>query len=227
MDTAMEEHIRRVFHVDGLSKIVSDFCSKFLLCLHVKGGVVIPRLSRYVLVLKDEATHYVDLVACDSPTSEVTATAILDWYSRFGASNVWVSDCGSHFKSNVISELSRRLKGRQEFILAYSPVNRDILQVLKALVLKFRSSINHYPVLSLSNRAPIELFTGLPCLTALDTVFFPGGKGRVVSLAQPKPNTEQHLAKLITNILEMHKAVEVERTRQAKRYRARHLTIKP
>ncbi|OWY98193.1 hypothetical protein PHMEG_00031098 [Phytophthora megakarya] len=235
----MEDHIRRLFHIDGLSKIVSDFRSNEIHHTFERNATLHWDFltlgdsfgsSRYVLVLKDEATHYVDLVACDSPTSEVAATAILDWYSRFGAPNVWVSDCGSHFKSKVISELSRRLKGRPEFILAYSSwkngsverVNRDILQVLKALVLEFRSSINHSPVLSLSNRAPIEIFTGPPCPTALDTVFFPEGKGRVISLAQPKPNTEQHLAKLRTNILEMHKAVKVERTRQAKMYRARH-----
>ncbi|POM77826.1 Hypothetical protein PHPALM_4727 [Phytophthora palmivora] len=204
----MENHIRRLFCISGLGGLVRAFCSKCLLCLHE----VIPRpfseehytfdrnatlhwdfltmgdsfgTSRYVLVLKDEATHFVELVACDSPTSEVAATAILDWYSRYGVPGLWISDSGSHFTSKVIAELSKRLKGRQEFILAYTPwkngsverVNRDILQVLKALALEYKvsvhdwpyllplvqSSINHSPVPSLANRAPIELFTGLPC----------------------------------------------------------------
>ncbi|POM57759.1 Chromodomain containing hypothetical protein, partial [Phytophthora palmivora] len=132
-----------------------------------------------------------------------------------------VSDSGSHFKAKVIAELNRRLKGRQEFILAYSPwkngsverVNRDILQVLKALALEFRvslhdwpyllplvmSSINHSPVSSLANRAPIELFTGLPCPNTLDTVFLPGGKGRVATLSNARPNTEKQLAALHVN----------------------------
>ncbi|KAE8962456.1 hypothetical protein PR001_g29701 [Phytophthora rubi] len=268
----MQNHIRRLFYVGGLDRIVKDFCAKCLLCLHVKGGVVIPRpfsethhtfernetlhwdfltlgesfgTSRYALVLKDEATHFVDLVACDSSTSEVAASAILDWYSRFGVPTVWVSDTGSHFKSKVIAELSRRLKGRQEFILAYSPwkngsverVNRDILQVLKALALEFKvsvhdwpyllplvqSSVNHSPVPSLANRAPIELFTGLPCPSALDTVFFPGekGRGRVATLDQLRPSTEQQLDKLRADIRNMHKYVKAERERQAQRYRAR------
>lgn len=91
----MQNHIRRLFYITGLNGIVRDFCSKCLLCLHVKGGVIIPRsfsethhtfernetlhwdvltlgesfgTSRYALVLKDEATHFVELVACDSPT---------------------------------------------------------------------------------------------------------------------------------------------------------------
>lgn len=39
----MENHIHRLFYIGGLSGIVRDFCSKCLLCLHVKGGVVVPR----------------------------------------------------------------------------------------------------------------------------------------------------------------------------------------
>ncbi|KAE8997634.1 hypothetical protein PF010_g21619 [Phytophthora fragariae] len=266
----MENHVSRLFYISGLNRIVRDFCVKCLLCLHVKGGTVIPRpfsethhtfernetlhwdfltlgesfgSSHYVLVLKDEATHFVELVACDDPTSAVAATAILDWYSRFGAPIVWVSDSGSHFKSKVIAELCRRLKGRQEFILAYSPwkngsverVNRDILQVLKALALEFRvslqdwphllplvqSSINHSPVSSLANHAPIELFTGLPCPNTLDSVFFSGGKGRVVTLSRPQQSTEQHLAALRASIRDMHKAAKAERERQHLRYKAR------
>ncbi|KAK1938300.1 Gag-Pol polyprotein [Phytophthora citrophthora] len=267
----MTNHIRRLFSIGGLSRMVCDFCEKCLLCLHVKGGVVIPRpfsethhtyernhtlhwdfltlgesfgTSRYVLVLKDEATHFAELVECDGPTSEVAATSILDWYSRFGPPSVWVSDSGSHFKSKVISELGRRLKSRLEFILAYTPwkngsverVNRDITQVLKALALEFKvsmhdwpyllplvqSSINHSPVASLANRAPIELFTGLPCPNALDSIFLPGGKGRVATLDQPRPSTEQQLAKLRADLQEMHKPVKAERKRQAERYRARY-----
>ncbi|OWZ00404.1 hypothetical protein PHMEG_00028408 [Phytophthora megakarya] len=99
----METHLRRVFAVDNLSKTVRVFCQQCLLCLHVKGGATIPRpfsethftfernttlhwdfltlgesfgTSRYVLVMKDEATHFVELVRCSGPTSEVAAAAI-------------------------------------------------------------------------------------------------------------------------------------------------------
>ncbi|OWY90102.1 LOW QUALITY PROTEIN: Chromodomain protein [Phytophthora megakarya] len=37
----METHVRRLSFISGLTRIVRDFCSKCLLCLHVKGGVVI------------------------------------------------------------------------------------------------------------------------------------------------------------------------------------------
>ncbi|OWZ16901.1 hypothetical protein PHMEG_0009234 [Phytophthora megakarya] len=109
-----------------------------MLCPHVKGGKMIKRpwsetincnerngvlhwdflslgdsfgSSKYLLVLKDHATHFCELVV------------------------VGVSDNGSHFKNEVVAELSRKLKTQQQFTLAYSPringsverVNRDIL----------------------------------------------------------------------------------------------------
>ncbi|GMF57135.1 unnamed protein product [Phytophthora fragariaefolia] len=94
-------------------------------------------------------------VACDSPTSAVAASTIVDWYSRFGAPKLWISDSGSHFKNKVVAELSRRLKFLQEFVLAYSlwkngsveRVNRDILQVLKRLALEYKVSLHDWPYL--------------------------------------------------------------------------------
>ncbi|GMF23386.1 unnamed protein product [Phytophthora fragariaefolia] len=85
------------------------------------------------------------------------------------------------------------------------------------------SSINHSPVPSLVHRAPIEFFTGLPCPNALDTVFFPGekGRGRVATLDQLRSSTEQQLTKLRKDIRDMHKSVKAERERQAQRYRGR------
>ncbi len=47
----------------------------------------------YLLVLKDDATHYCELVPCAAPTSVVAVEAILDWHSRFGAPPIWISDC--------------------------------------------------------------------------------------------------------------------------------------
>lgn len=77
--------------------------------------------SKYLLVLKDAATHYTDVVVYKSPTVEVAAQAVLDWYSRFGLPNVWVSDSASHFKKKVTRELCVRLKAEQRFIMAHCP----------------------------------------------------------------------------------------------------------
>ncbi|POM71699.1 Hypothetical protein PHPALM_11702 [Phytophthora palmivora] len=167
---------------------------------------------RYVLVLKDEATHFVELVACDSPTSTVAATAILDWYSRFGVTKLW------------------------EFILAYSPwkngsvervnrdiLNRDILQVLKALALEFCVSLHDWPYL-----LPLVRFSIKPTvrLSNFSPVTVPQHIGRVATLSNPWPNTEKQLAGLRESIMTMHKSVEAERKKQGRRYRTRPTSSK-
>eukprot|EP00644_Phytophthora_capsici_P007387 jgi/Phyca11/112243/e_gw1.21.358.1 len=131
--------------------------------------------SKYILVLKDHATHYCELVVADTADSRVAVEALLDWHSRFGLPPEWVSDCGTHFKNEIIAELARRLRTLQKFTPAYSPwingsverVNRDILQDWVYLVPIIQANLNHTAVPSLANRAPVELFTGLECPTPL------------------------------------------------------------
>lgn len=216
--TAMTTTLASVFHIVNLKTVVECFLKKCLLCNHVKGGRMVQRPwsetiecnerngvihfdflsleesydgNEYLLVIKDHATHFCELVICGKADSAAAVSGLLDWYSRFGflASTIWVSDNGSHFKNEVMSELSRRMKVKHEFTLAHSPwingsverINRDILQVLKAMVLEYKlsfrdwvylvpmiqSSLNHTPVPSLGNRAPIELFTSLERPTPL------------------------------------------------------------
>eukprot|EP00644_Phytophthora_capsici_P005296 jgi/Phyca11/96901/e_gw1.1.1667.1 len=194
----MVAHLRRLFSIDHLWKTVASFVNDCLLCLHSRGGKIIPRpwgelidcrqrnkvlhfdflylgpsygSSNYLLALKDHATHYCELVVADTAESPVVVEALLAWHSRFGVPPSWVSDQGSHFKNEVITELSRRLRTQQSFTPAYSPwvngsierINRDVLQVIRAMIL----DLNHTAVPSLGNHSPLELFTGLECPTPL------------------------------------------------------------
>ncbi|OWZ21943.1 hypothetical protein PHMEG_0003432 [Phytophthora megakarya] len=236
----MENHLRRWFYIVGLSGIVRAFCTKCLLWLHVKGGAVIPRpfsethhtfernetlhwdfltlgeffgSSRYVLGLKDEATHFVELVACDVPT-------------RYGVPTTWICDLWSHCKTNAIAELNRRLK--QRHLLAVGKLfggagqprhfasSKDVGFGISSERAGLASSINHLPVPSLVNKAPIEFFTGFPGPDALDT-----GEWCVATLTQPQRGTEQRLANLRASIAAMHKEMKVKRTKQTQRYRIR------
>ncbi|KAE8988589.1 hypothetical protein PR003_g23126 [Phytophthora rubi] len=102
--------------------------------------------TKYVLVLKDDLTHYCELVACEVTTSDAAVVAILDWHKRFGLPAKWPTDNGSHFRSAVMAELATRLHGLQSFEPDYTPwingtverINRDILQVVRALLLELR-----------------------------------------------------------------------------------------
>ncbi|GMF57946.1 unnamed protein product [Phytophthora fragariaefolia] len=258
---AMVNHLRRLFSIDHLSKRVATFLRGCLLCLHSREGEIVPRPwsetidcatrngvlhfdflymgesygdSKYLLVLKDHATHFCELVVADSADSRVVVDALLDWYSRFGLPPLWVSDNGTHFKNEVISELCRRLRIQQTFTPAYCPwvngsierVNRDILQVVRAMILSYKVShkawvylvpmimanLNHTAVPSLGNRAPIELFTGLQCPSPLMEFYLPEKQ----SLQQVPPSKEidNYLDQLRTSLQQMHQDVEDRRLKQ-------------
>ncbi|KAG6592663.1 uncharacterized protein IUM83_12542 [Phytophthora cinnamomi] len=213
----MVELLNRHFSLDNVRPAVVRFINECLLCKHVKGGTLIQRdwtvdrevsdrnecmhmdylylgesygEAKYVLVLKDELTHYCELVAADSANSQTAVEAILDWHKRFGLPAMWMSDNGAHFKNYVMEWLAERLGVSRGFVPVYSPwingtverVNRDILQVLRVMLLEnqldtrnwvyllplVQANLNHTPVVSLGNCAPVELFTGLPAPSALD-----------------------------------------------------------
>ncbi|OWZ13441.1 Retrotransposon protein, Ty3-gypsy subclass [Phytophthora megakarya] len=138
----MIAHLRRLFSIDRVKDAVARFVKNCLLCLHSREGEIIPRPwseviecskrngvlhfdflymgesygeSKYLLVLKDHATHYCEQVIADTAGSVVVTEALLTWYSCFGLPPDWVLDQGSHFKNEVIAELSRGLKTQQTF----------------------------------------------------------------------------------------------------------------
>ncbi|KAF1322126.1 hypothetical protein FI667_g11572, partial [Globisporangium splendens] len=259
----MQNQLKAVFEVVRLAKLVRRFCNECLLCLHVKGGRIIPRPwsetfhahernealhwdflylgesfegNAYLLVLKDAATHYTQLVRCECPTAEVAAQAMLDWYSNFGLAKVWISDCGTHFKNKVIQVLCTRLKAKQDFVLAYCPwcngtierVNRDIIQVLKVLILEYKinrrdwpyllplvqASLNHSQVASLAHKAPIELFTGLQCPSPLTTILAPSNHEMIVTIDDTSDFVEAKLRNLRESLSAMHLEVKEKKKNQ-------------
>ncbi|KAE9028490.1 hypothetical protein PR003_g12363 [Phytophthora rubi] len=258
---AMLNHHQRLFVIDHLKETVVKFVKDCLLCLHCRGGRIIPRPwgevidcnarnevlhfdflsmgasygdSKYLLVFKDHATHYCELVVADTADSRVTTEALLAWHSRFGIPPQWVSDQGTHFKNDVVAELSRRLRTQQEFTPAYCPwingsverVNRDILQVIRAMILAYKvsykdwvylvpmvqASLNHTAMPSLGNYSPTELFTGLQNPTPLREFYLPEKQE-----LQSVPESEEidgYLAQLRESIQAMRRAVEDQRLKQ-------------
>ncbi|KAE8897356.1 hypothetical protein PF003_g18627 [Phytophthora fragariae] len=253
---AMLAHLGRIFYVPHLRQCVDRFLASCLLCHHVKGGKVVPRPwsetyrcnernqalhwdflylgesfgdMQYILVLKDDASHYCELVKCETPTSTVAADAIMDWHSRFGIPRDWISDQGSHFKNEVINELCTRLKCQQIFSPTYSPwingsverVNRDILQVLRVLILDnklnhtdwprlipiVQASLNHTAVPSLARKTPGELFTGLEPPSPLQAVFLGPNVSPSVQPARTSAEIESSLAQLRASVRDIHRAV--------------------
>lgn len=263
------------FHISNLQKHVQGFLRRCLLCLHVKGGKIIPRpwsetirstrrneilhldflymgeshtLTKYLLVIKDDASHFTELVMCDSPTSEIVVDALLMWQSRFGLPDTIITDNGSHFYNEMVALLIKKLKRHHTFVPAYSPwingsierVNRDILQVIRVMILEYKlshrdwtyfipliqSNLNHTVVKSLAGYSPSELFTGLPRSTPLSTIkIIRNGKREVIDTNVS--SIKKFLTTLRQSIQLMHKEMSDQRLKQTllnkKRQRGEHL----
>ncbi|OWZ02136.1 LOW QUALITY PROTEIN: hypothetical protein PHMEG_00026351, partial [Phytophthora megakarya] len=72
----------------------------------------------YVLVIKDDASKYVWLLACASADAETTFESLLDWFAAFGVCRAWVSDQGTHFKNKTIEALQHALGAHHHFTTA-------------------------------------------------------------------------------------------------------------
>lgn len=190
---------------------------------------------KYLLVLKDGLTHFCELVACDSPTSAVATSGLVDWSKRFGPPQNLISDQGSLFKNEVVQQLCRQLGIEQDLVLAYASwingtierLNRDVLQVLRVLLMEMKLDtheweylvptvqgiLNHTPVASLGNKSPGELFTALPRPTPFEAVVVQrNGKPMVVSEPVNIPN--DMVERMQRSLRDMHKEVEDIRERR-------------
>jgi transposase InsO family protein len=96
-------------------------------------------LYEYILVLKDKFSKFVWLHPCVTANAQAVVNALLQWHSLFGVAPTWISDRGSHFMNEVMTELNRQSGSKHHFTLAYTPwsngsverVNRDILSMLR------------------------------------------------------------------------------------------------
>ncbi|GMF43082.1 unnamed protein product [Phytophthora fragariaefolia] len=97
---------------------------------------------KYVLVLKDGMSGYVELVACWQETTDIPYRALIDWFKRLGVVHQWASDQGAHFRNQIIEQLQRALGAHHHFVTAYTPwangtvevVNCEVLKAMKALL---------------------------------------------------------------------------------------------
>ncbi|GMF37998.1 unnamed protein product [Phytophthora lilii] len=139
-------------------------------------------------------------------TALIAAESILQWSIRFGTPKILISDTASHFKNELLAELCRCTHTEQNFMVAYCTwingsterINRDILQVLREMILEFKlkqaqwfdifplvqANLNQTPAQALANLSPVEVFTGMERPFSLQSIVVSSGtdKEQVVTL---------------------------------------------
>lgn len=261
-------HLQEHFCIEKLVRKARDFCAHCLLCCHVKGGNIIPRpwaetyrakernealhmdylfiseyndSKSYLLVLKDDFSHFCELIECSNADAATVAKAILDWNSRFGMPKLLISATAAHFKNQLLEELCHKTQMTQSFTLAYCPwingsierLNRDILQVLRVMLLEYKvaqenwaalvpliqANLNHRPVDSLSNHAPAEVFAGAKATTPLHKVLVATEAiaANVQEVNELTPDIKVAVKELKTSLEDIHHDIVTAKVKQTER----------
>ena len=237
---------------------VNDFVRQCLLCLQSKGGATTSRPlaeaahatqphamlhldwteldasydgMKYVLVIKDDFSQYVELYPSRNADAQAVATALEQWFSRFGLVNMLVTDQGTHFKNQYIRMLENKWSMKHHFTTAYCPwangtvevVNRTLKTVLRVLLREMKRSsaewtdllplvqfvLNQTRLDSLDGLAPVQVHTGAEPTPPLSAILM--REKTVVDTPSESATIRNAYSELRVALANMHK-----RAREAK-----------
>ncbi|GMF53616.1 unnamed protein product [Phytophthora fragariaefolia] len=160
---------------------------------------------QYLLVLKDDATHFASLCHALYQQQRLQLNRSL--------TGIVATECLGPWTNGSIERL-----------------NRDIVQVFRAMCLEVKvdirdwvhfipvvqSNLNHTPVPSLANKAPVELFCVLPVASPLG-FGFNGEDNTFLELGTTSRQIEAKLTLLRARVQQMHKRVQLARSEQTRR----------
>ena len=149
----------------------------------------------YVFTIVDTFSRFVDLTPCDAATASNAVNALAVYFARFGVVLDWLSDNGSHFTADTMSELQHRLRCRHDYGIQYAPwtmgvcerVNRSFLDVLVTILADnnldpddwpwvlpaVQMAINAAPHSALDGLSPFEVHIGRQAPSTITSVILP------------------------------------------------------
>ena len=106
----------------------------------------------YILIIRDYHSSYVWLWPTEAATSEEAVNALKTWTGSFGVMKWLLRDQGSHFKNQLLSELSSEFRVHHYFTTAYSPwangtmerVCREVLRACRALCSEWKLALQDW-----------------------------------------------------------------------------------
>ena len=200
-----------------------------------------PGGAKWVLVLMDGFSRFVELIPTEKDDAETAITALMDWFKRFGVVKYWVSDRGTHFTALVMDALRKQLGAQHHFTAVYAAwsngrierVNRKLREMLSAMMLEsgmppekwpqvlplVNAALNATPTESLAGHSPMKVFTGRDPGTPLDVVFKPEGPA-VVKATDVRVRCQEHVQALAEELQGVCKQVVEVPARKAPRLAA-------
>ncbi|KAF0747467.1 hypothetical protein AaE_007718 [Aphanomyces astaci] len=176
------------------------------------------------------------------PAPEATATfvkdCLLQWFAVFGVCNEWVSDQGTHFKNEVITELQHVLGTHHHFTTSCCPwangtvevVMRQLLRLFRTCLSEWRMAPDQWPeahliIMLVLNQLPlpsavwpVTAISGRPAMSPADTMALPG-QIMSATLAEVEKGQRENIAAAQLALEEMHKQISVVNTRKHDRSR--------
>jgi hypothetical protein len=107
--------------------------------------------NKYICVIIDTFSRWVELYKCKEPTAEAAAEALLDHFGRFGAPKSLRSDKGSAFTGELIEQFLERVGVKHNLSIADSHQENGIVEAANAEVRRYLNDIGYDKQLHLSH----------------------------------------------------------------------------
>ena len=189
---------------------------------------------KYVLVLKDDLSHWVDLVPVKRARAVDVVNAMIKWCSWMKVPRVVVTDQGAQFRNKLMKELSKAMRFRHKFTFPYSPwsngtverVNREIIKLLRSFCSEFQVRCERWceilPLVqyalnttlydSLGGLSPAEVVTGRKASTPLEFVLCDDTLGSTAGIRRlDAVRVKEQVEELRKRLEEIHKVVDDKR----------------
>jgi transposase InsO family protein len=198
--------------------------------------------AKYVLIVKDDYSNYVLLKQCKTADADSTSAVLIEWFAAFGVAQKWVSEQGSHFKNQVMTEVQKQLGKKHHFSTAYYPwangtvetVCKQTIRAARAMLSEMHLAPQEWPcvlpaVQAVLKNSPSSHRAGQTSLTA----FTGHARDTPLSLTILHPTTDHSLffikaqqlaesTKLTQHVEQLHKKVTDTVSRQLRKQMEAH-----
>lgn len=176
---------------------------------------------KYVLTMKDDFTHLIKFEPLIKADAISVAKALSNLWAFTGCPELVCMDCGTHFKNQIVNNLMTRHGVLTRFSMPYvhrsngkvERVHGQLIRLWRSLKSELRwnekdwifainllqSILNSTPITRCDGKCPIEMLTGSPVRTPLQTMFI--GKAIYNLDDLPKDNAISQAAEEFTNSL--------------------------